>query len=186
MKHDSVTATIRAALRQHVPNEGQRAALARTPQRWQRALVEMTAGYDVDVRELLAVQFDDVPCDEMVVLRGIDFASVCEHHLMPFVGTAAVAYLPSDRRVVGLSKLARLVDAHARRLQVQERLTSDVAGDLMQHLRPLGAGCVVRARHACMACRGANKPGAEMVTCALLGNFREPGVRAEFLSHAAP
>lgn len=165
--------------------EGQLRALWDTPRRFWRAIEEMTTGYAVDVAQLLAVQFDDVPCDEMIVLRGIPFASLCEHHLMPFTGEATVGYLPHPpKRVVGLSKLARLVDAHAKRLQVQERLTTDVVADLMTHVKPLGAGCVVRATHACLSCRGARKAGAEMVTSSLQGVFRDDTVRAEFLALA--
>jgi GTP cyclohydrolase I len=168
----------------HTPVGGQLAALQDTPRRWWKAIIEMTDGYKVDVPTLLAVQFDDVPSDEMVVLQGVPFTSLCEHHLMPFVGEATIGYLPAATRVVGLSKLARLVDAHARRLQVQERMTSDIVTDLMKHLQPLGAGCVVRATHSCMSCRGIRKQGASMVTSSLQGRFREPEVRAEFLALA--
>lgn len=166
----------------HRPAGGQMEALRGTPRRWWKAIAEMTDGYAIDVAQLLSVQFDEVPNDEMVVLTGVTFTSLCEHHLMPFTGTATVGYLPTTARVVGLSKLARLVDAHARRLQVQERMTSDIATDLMKHLQPLGAGCVVRATHSCMACRGIRKQGAEMVTSSLQGRFREPEIRAEFLA----
>lgn len=165
----------------HSPAPAQRSALIATPGRWWRALQEMTAGYKVNVVELLAVQFDDVPADEMVVLRNIEFVSLCEHHLMPFHGVAAVGYVPSGNRVVGLSKLARLVDAHARRLQVQERMTNDIAADLEKHVHALGAACVVRATHDCVACRGVRKQSAEMVTSALRGSMREEAARSEFL-----
>lgn len=168
----------------HVPQGAQLLALHDTPRRWWKAIEEMTSGYRVDAAQLLAVQFDEIPSDEMVVLLGVPFTSLCEHHLMPFVGTATVGYLPAAKRVVGLSKLARLVEAHARRLQVQERMTADIVADLMAHLRPLGAGCVVRAAHSCMACRGIRKQGAEMVTSSLQGVFRDATVRAEFLALA--
>lgn len=167
----------------HDPSAAQLEGLRRTPARWWAAMYEMTNGYRTDVAALLSVQFADVPADEMVLLRGIEFSSLCEHHLLPFTGTATVAYLPAEHRVVGLSKLARLVEAHAHRLQVQERLTHDVASDLMQHLQPLGAACVVRAVHCCMACRGVRRT-AEMVTSALLGRFRELAIRGEFLTLA--
>lgn len=167
----------------HKPTGGQLEALRTTPARWWRMLSELTEGYAVDVAALLAVTFDDVPSDQMVVLADVPFSSLCEHHLMPFSGTATVGYLPRKKRVVGLSKLARLVDAHARRLQVQERMTADVAEDLRRHLLPLGAGCVIKATHSCMACRGIRKTGV-MVTSSLQGVFAEPVVRAEFLALA--
>lgn len=160
-------------------------ALLDTPARWQGAIVEMTQGYAVNVGELLSTQFEGVPSDDMVVLRGVSFVSLCEHHLFPFTGVATVAYIPTDNRVVGLSKLARLVDAHAQRLQVQERMTHDIAEDLMTHLEPKGAAAVVQGRHGCMSCRGVRKD-AEMVTSSMRGLFRDdPKARAELLALAA-
>lgn len=162
-----------------------RPGLADTPARVVRALRELTSGHDVDPAELLAVTFPD-EYDEMVLVRGVDFTSLCEHHLLTFTGTATVAYIPTPGRgVVGLSKLARLVDCYARRLQVQERMTQQIALAIDKHLQPVGVGVVVRARHSCMGCRGVRKPGAEMVTSALLGAMRdEPQTRAEFLTLA--
>jgi len=141
-----------------------------TPKRVARAMREMLAGYNVDIAALLATTFDD-PHDEVVLLRGVSFYSLCEHHLLPFHGTASVAYIPS-KRVVGLSKLARLVEAHARRLQLQERMTRAIAIDLETHLAPVGVGVVVRTKHLCMCARGVGKAGSEMVTSAMLGAFR--------------
>ena len=166
-------------------SEGQRDALTDTPGRWWRAVREMTIGYEIDVEALLAVQFDDVQADEMIVLRSVPFVSLCEHHLFPFTGFATVGYVPNaaSRRVVGLSKLARLVDAHARRLQVQERMTSDIAADLERYLSPQGAGCVVVGEHTCMTCRGVRKSG-QMVTSRLLGSFKDGVPRSEFLTLA--
>lgn len=157
--------------------------IRKTPARWEKAIREMTSGYDVDVNEVLSVVFDDdIRADEMVVLRDVPFSSLCEHHLLPFSGFATVGYLPSDGRVVGLSKLARLVLAYARRFQVQERMTRQIAEALNESkVSPLGVGVVVRASHSCMACRGVRSSG-EMVTSALLGRFRAAEVRAEFLS----
>lgn len=163
----------------------ERDGLLDTPARFVRALHEMTSGYETDVAALLSTTFTD-DYDEMVVVRGVDFHSLCEHHLLGFTGTATVGYIPQPGLgVVGLSKLARLVDAFARRLQVQERMTQQIAQAIDEHLRPVGVGVVLRARHSCMGCRGVRKPGAEMVTSTLLGAMRdEPQTRAEFLSLA--
>jgi GTP cyclohydrolase I len=157
-----------------------REGLADTPARVVRAWREMTAGYRIDPAEVLSVSFDE-RCDELVVLRGIEFYSTCEHHLLPIIGQATVGYLPGER-VIGLSKLARIVDCFARRLQVQERMTRQIAEALDEHLQPRGVGVVVSATHGCMTCRGVMKPGAEMVTSALLGFMRDnAALRAEFL-----
>lgn len=156
--------------------------LARTPDRVIKALLEMTAGRHENPADILSTTFEGSGYDEVVALRGISFTSVCEHHLMPFTGEAHLAYLPGAR-VVGLSKLARLVECHARRLQIQERMTVDIADDLMNHLGAAGAVCVVSASHACMACRGVRKPGAIMVTSCVRGTFRTiPMARQEVFS----
>ncbi len=159
-----------------------------TPGRAARALLEMTAGYAVDVPALLKT-FDDggEGYNQMVLVTGIEFTSLCEHHLLPFYGEAHVAYLPKNK-VYGLSKLARVVDAYAKRLQVQERLTKQIAEAVagpMTDGRPVttnGAACVIRAKHMCMGCRGVVKPDAETVTSHLIGEFYDGPVRAEFLS----
>jgi GTP cyclohydrolase I len=157
-----------------------RDGLKDTPRRVVKALKEMTAGYEEDPAQILSTTFD-VLHDEMIILRGVRFQSLCEHHLLPFVGVAHVGYIPT-KRVVGLSKLARLVACYARRLQVQERLTDQVAQAIMQHLRPQGAAVVVDSAHLCMAHRGVRQPDARMVTSCMLGVFREsPEARAEFL-----
>lgn len=154
--------------------------LAETPLRFVRALEEMTHGYYQDPKEILSRRFD-VVCDDMVVLRGIEFYSLCEHHILPFSGTATVAYLPNGA-VVGISKLARLVECYARRLQVQERLTTQIAHTLMDELACPGAACIIRAHHLCMGCRGVRQPSTELVTSAMLGVFRDsPRARAELL-----
>lgn len=158
-----------------------REGLRDTPRRVLRALAELTAGYQQDPAAILAREFT-VAYDELVVVRAVPFWSLCEHHLLPFSGTAAVGYLPSDR-VVGLSKLVRLVECFARRLQLQERLTVAIAEALMDHLRARGAGVVLQARHACMECRGVRAMTAETVTSAMLGRFREDAAaRAELLT----
>lgn len=152
-----------------------------TPKRWVKALKEMTSGYQVDVPALFKT-FENTGYDGMVVLGPIPFWSLCEHHLLPFHGSAWVGYLPgTSRRIVGLSKLARLVDAHARRLQVQERLTADIASDLRTHLKPAGVGVRIESVHTCMCARGIKKEGV-MRTQTLLGEFREGAVNGEFNS----
>ena len=158
----------------------QREGLLRTPERVCEALAEMTAGYALDPAEVLATTFGE-SYDEMVVIKDYPFVSLCEHHLLPFSGVAKVAYIPVDR-VVGLSKLGRLVDCFARRLQIQERLTKQIGEALDEVLAPEGSAVVLRATHQCMAYRGVNK-SAEMVTSYVSGAFRDDGVvRAEFLS----
>jgi GTP cyclohydrolase I len=155
--------------------------MAETPGRAAKAWRELTSGYSADIPALFKT-FDANGYDEMVVVRNIPFSSLCEHHLLPFYGTAAVAYIP-DGRIVGLSKLARLVDAYARRLQVQERLANEVVDALMEHLAPTGAAVVMQAEHLCMSLRGAKVPGAITVTSALRGAiFDKPEARAEAMS----
>lgn len=162
-----------------------RPGLAETPERAAKAWVHWTSGYDVDPASLLKTFEDGAEgCDEMVVVKDIPFYSHCEHHMAPIFGTAIVAYLP-DKRIVGLSKLNRLVDCFARRLQVQERMTNQIADALQEHLKPHGCGVVVKARHLCMESRGVQHVGATTVTSALRGAFKESAtVRAEFLSLA--
>jgi GTP cyclohydrolase I len=158
-----------------------REGLLKTPNRVARAYGEMMAGLREDPKQHLKTVFNE-RYDEVVLLRDIPFHSLCEHHLLPFRGRAHVAYLP-DGKVVGLSKLARLVEGYARRPQVQERLTTQIADAIMEELSPTGAACVVEAVHTCMTIRGAKKPGSVMVTSALRGIFKEnPSSRAEILS----
>jgi GTP cyclohydrolase I len=158
-----------------------REGLRDTPARVARAYAELFAGLRVDPKSYLKVSFG-VPHDEMVILKDIPFYSVCEHHLMPFHGVCAVGYIP-DGRVVGLSKLARLVEAYARRPQMQELLTGQIADTLMEVLEPDGVAVVIQAEHLCMTQRGAKKPGSRMVTSATRGAFRKNDVtRAEFLA----
>jgi GTP cyclohydrolase I len=160
-----------------------REGLQGTPGRVVRAFEEFFAGYAVDPVALLERTFEEVAgYDEMVVLRDIAFESHCEHHLAPIIGKAHVAYLPAGR-VVGISKLARLVDAYAKRLQIQEKMTAQVAGALDRVLRPRGVGVVIEATHHCMTTRGVHKSGVAMVTSRLLGAFRDdPATRREFLA----
>lgn len=154
-----------------------------TPKRWLEAMREMTEGYDVDVSELFkAFDHEDKPGMEMVTLRDIEFSSVCAHHLLPFVGVAHIGYIPFDR-IIGLSKLARLVDAFGKRFQVQERMGRDIANAIETHLKPKGVGVVIEARHTCMGCRGVRKPNAVMGTSVMRGAFLESAsTRSEFLA----
>lgn len=173
-----------ADLLRWVGEDPSRDGLKGTPNRVVRALKEMTAGYGMDPREFLAVQFEKDGYDEMVVLRDVSFHSLCEHHMLPFSGVATVGYIPGER-VVGLSKLARVVECYARRLQIQERMTRQIATALQGSLQPAGVGVIVQAHHSCMGCRGVGQSGSQMVTSALLGAMLEaPETRAEFLALA--
>ena len=174
---------IKAAVREiliAIGEDPDREGLLDTPGRVADAYAELFSGLHDDPREHLKVTFDEQH-KEMVVLRDIPFASVCEHHLLPFTGTAHIGYIP-EGRIVGLSKLARLVDGFAKRPQVQERMTSEIADAIMQELRPDGCGVVIEAVHTCMTIRGVRKPGSAMITSAMRGGFRRrAATRAEFL-----
>ncbi|AMO99090.1 GTP cyclohydrolase I [Collimonas arenae] len=160
-----------------------REGLLDTPARVARAYEEFFAGYSKDPVEILSTTFSEVEgYDEMVVLTDIRFESHCEHHMAPIIGKAHVAYLP-DRRVVGISKLARLVDIFAKRLQIQEKMTVQIADTLQQVLLPKGVAVVIEASHGCMTTRGIHKPGTSLVTSRMLGAFRDdPSTRREFMS----
>ncbi|HWP15610.1 MAG TPA: GTP cyclohydrolase I FolE [Xanthobacteraceae bacterium] len=160
-----------------------REGLAATPARVARAYEEWFGGYSVDPKEFLQRTFEEVEgYDEIVVLRDIRFESHCEHHMAPIVGRVHIGYLPRSR-VVGISKLARLVDAYARRLQIQERFTAQIANTLNEVLKPQGVAVVVQATHGCMTTRGVHKSAASLVTSRMLGVFRrQPQTRHEFLS----
>jgi GTP cyclohydrolase I len=159
-----------------------RQGLAGTPERVRRMYAELTEGYHTDPDALFNGAAFDVDYDEMVVVRDMEFYSLCEHHLLPFFGRAHVGYLPRGR-IIGLSKIPRVVDMYAHRLQVQERLTQQVAGFLMERLNPKGVGCVVEATHLCTVMRGVRKQEATMVTSSMLGTFRaDARTRSEFLT----
>jgi GTP cyclohydrolase I len=164
---------------------GKRAGTDETPKRVAKAWQFWTSGYGLKAEDILKVFEDGAEgCDEMVLVKDIPVYSHCEHHLAPIFGTASVAYIPSGK-IVGLSKLSRLVDMHARRFQVQERLTNDIAEDLWRHLQPKGVGVLIRARHMCMESRGICQQGHHTVTCALRGAMKtQPETRAEFMSLA--
>lgn len=174
---------IEAAVREiliAIGEDPDREGLRQTPHRVAHAYEELFAGLRENPRDHLSTTFDE-DHKEMVILRDIPFASLCEHHLLPFTGVAHIGYIPRGR-IVGLSKLARLVEGYARRPQVQERLTSEVADAMMDELQPDGCGIVVEAVHTCMTIRGINKAGATMVTSAMRGGFRHrPETRAEFM-----
>ena len=172
-------------LLQSIGENPEREGLKRTPYRVVKALKEMTSGYHDDPKAILSTTFSD-RCDEMIVVRDMEFWSLCEHHMLPFHGVCTVGYLPKDR-IVGLSKIGRLVNCFARRLQVQERLTEQIANAIMEHLDPLGVGVIVRAKHTCMSMRGVKMPGLMMTSC-LLGQFKEATTRSEFLAlgHDSP
>ena len=160
-----------------------REGLRDTPARVVRAYEEFFHGYDLDPEAVLLKTFEEVEgYDEMVTVRDIELQSHCEHHMVPFVGKAHVAYLP-DKRVVGISKLARVVEVFAKRLQIQEKLTCQVADTIQRVLQPLGVAVVIEAQHMCMTTRGVRKPGSCTVTSRMLGAFREnPSTRREFLA----
>ncbi|MCH2548136.1 MAG: GTP cyclohydrolase I FolE [Alphaproteobacteria bacterium] len=160
-----------------------REGLLDTPKRVTKAFEQYFSGYDTDPAELLSRTFEEVDgYDEMVVLRDIRFESHCEHHLAPFIGVAHIAYLP-ETRVVGISKLARLVDAYSKRLQIQEKLTAQIANTLNDVLQPKGVAVVLEAQHQCMTTRGVHKTGVTMQTSRMLGLFRQdPRTRQEFFS----
>jgi GTP cyclohydrolase I len=164
-----------------IGEDPRREGLIETPARIARMYAELFEGLRIDPKSLLKVQFD-VAHDEMVILKDIPFYSICEHHFMPFHGVAAVGYIP-DGKVVGLSKLARLVEAFARRPQIQEQLTGQIADTLMETLEPDGVAVIIEAEHLCMTQRGVKKPGSRMVTSATRGTFRSSDVtRGEFLA----
>lgn len=179
---DEVHEAIRTMIR-WAGDDPRREGLLETPDRVARAWEELFQGYNEDPVEFLKGGFEEIEgYDEMVVLRDIRMESHCEHHMMPFVGRVHVAYLPT-KRVVGISKLARLVDVYAKRLQIQEKLTAQIANSLNDVLRPRGVGVIVQAVHHCMTTRGVHKPGVSLVTSTMLGAFREDSrTRREFLA----
>lgn len=170
------------ALLELIGEDPERQGLRRTPDRVAQMYGELTEGYRIDPIKLINDALFEVEYDEMVVVRDIDFASLCEHHMLPFLGRAHVAYIPRGR-VVGLSKIPRIVEMYARRLQVQERMTSQIADFLIEQLKPRGVGVVIEAQHMCAVIRGVKKPNSTMVTSAMRGIFKsDQRTRNEFLS----
>ena len=159
----------------------EREGLKETPKRVVRSYKDFFSGYDLDPREILSKKFKEVEgYDEIIILKNIRLESHCEHHMVPFIGTAHVGYLPKNK-VVGLSKLARLVEAFAKRLQIQEKLTAQIANAIDEVLQPKGVGVIIEASHLCVATRGIHKPASKMVTSRMLGSFREDkATRKEF------
>jgi GTP cyclohydrolase I len=182
---DEDTGKIAELVRQMLVELGEdpeREGLRRTPERFEKALRFLTSGYKQDPEKLLNGAMFSVCYDEMVVVKDIEFYSLCEHHMLPFFGKCHVAYLP-NKKVLGLSKVARLVNMFARRLQIQERLTSQIAQTISDQLSPQGVGVIIEARHLCMVMRGVEKQRSEAVTSAMLGVFRDnKQTRDEFLS----
>lgn len=181
-------AEVEAALRtiiRWIGDDPERDGLTETPTRVVRAFEDFFVGYTQNPVEILQKTFEEIEgYDEMIVLRGIRFESHCEHHLAPIVGQAWVAYVPSGR-VVGISKLARLVEVYAKRLQIQEKMTAQIANTINDVLKPQGVGVIIKASHHCMTTRGVHKPESDLVTSRMLGCFRDnPLTRQEFLSMA--
>lgn len=165
-----------------IGEDPERDGLKKTPERVAQFYAELTEGMWVDAAEHIVALPGDSH-DEMVIVKDISIASVCEHHLAPFTGKCHIAYIPKNGRILGLSKLARIAEVYARRLQVQERLTQQIAQTLFENLEPLGVMVVVEAEHTCMTLRGVKKPGAKTITSAVLGGFRkDPRTRAEAMA----
>jgi GTP cyclohydrolase I len=177
---DAIAESVTTILRE-LGEDPKREGLVRSPQRIAQSLRFLTRGYQQDIDKMLNGALFKVAYDEMVIVKDIEVFSLCEHHLLPFFGRCHVAYVPTDR-VIGLSKIPRLVDAFARRLQVQERLTTQIAETIMEKIKPQGVGVVIEARHLCMIMRGVEKQNSVAVTSAMLGVFRDcDQTRAEFL-----
>jgi GTP cyclohydrolase IA len=180
-KVESVASLVRRMITL-IGEDPEREGLKKTPERYEKALKFLTSGYHQNADHLLNGATFSVCYDEMVVVKDIEFFSLCEHHLLPFFGKAHVAYLPS-KKVIGLSKVARLVNMYARRLQIQERMTSQIAHALEEKIAPQGVGVIIEARHLCMQMRGVEKQHGQAVTSAMLGAFREnKQTRDEFLA----
>jgi GTP cyclohydrolase I len=171
---------IRELLRD-IGEDPDREGLVATPARVARSYEFLTRGYHDDPKRVIGTALFTEEYSEMIIVRDIDFFSLCEHHLIPFYGKAHIAYVP-DKHIVGISKIARMVECFARRLQVQERMTQQIASTLAEALRPLGVGVVIRAEHMCMRMRGVEKPNSSVVTSALLGCFQNKETRQEFMN----
>ena len=180
MTEDGKIANLVAELLKELGEDVQREGLDKTPERVEKALRYFTSGYGQDVKEVLNGAMFVENYDEMVIVKDIDFFSLCEHHLIPFFGRCHVAYMP-NLKIVGLSKIPRLVEMFSRRLQVQERLTTQIANTLNEALQPRGVAVVVEAIHLCMLMRGVEKQNSKAITSAMLGTFRRPETRAEFM-----
>jgi len=181
MTGEGTIARLVEQLLKELGEDAYREGLERTPERVEKALRYLTSGYRMDVNDVLNGALFVEEYDEMVVVKDIDFFSLCEHHMLPFMGKCHVAYMP-HKKIVGLSKIPRLVEVFSRRLQVQERLTTQIATTLDEVLRPRGVAVVMEATHLCMVMRGVEKQNSKAVTSAMLGAFRDrPATRAEFM-----
>jgi GTP cyclohydrolase I len=177
---DPLEEAVRTTLRE-LGEDTEREGLLKTPHRVAESLRFLTSGYHQDVKKVLNGAVFSVAYDEMVIVKDIEIFSLCEHHLLPFFGRCHVAYIPT-KKVIGLSKIPRLVDVFARRLQIQERLTNQIAETIMETVKPQGVGVIIEAKHLCMIMRGVEKQNSVAVTSAMLGAFRDDGqTRAEFL-----
>lgn len=157
-----------------------REGLEKTPHRVVKSYAELFSGY-ADSAERHLTTFEDGSCDEMVILKDIEMISFCEHHMLPFTGKAHIAYIPY-KRVIGVSKLARILEVYSRRLQIQERISQQVTAALDSHLKPRGSACIIEAKHSCMSCRGVRKQHSVMITSSLTGAFKsDPAAKAELL-----
>lgn len=182
MENDKIKEAVRAILNS-VGEDPEREGLKNTPERVSRMYAELLAGYTVNATAMINNALFEAEVDEMVIVRDIEFSSLCEHHMLPFIGHAHIAYLPNGK-VIGLSKIPRVVDMFARRLQIQENLTRQIADFLMEVLKPHGVAVVVDARHMCASMRGVKKSQARMVTSAMYGAFKsDPRTRGEFMQH---
>ena len=181
MSEDGKVAELIAKILGELGENVEREGLERTPDRVEKALRYLTSGYGKDAKEILNDAMFVEDYDEMVIVKDIDFSSLCEHHLLPFIGKCHVAYMPG-RKIVGLSKIPRLVEMFSRRLQVQERLTTQIASTINEVLQPRGVAVVMEAVHLCMMIRGVEKQNSKAITSAMLGSFRENAeTRAEFM-----
>ena len=181
MSEDGTVANLITKILSELGEDVEREGLERTPERVEKALRYLTSGYEQDAKEILNGAMFVEDYDEMVIVKDIDFSSLCEHHLLPFIGKCHVAYLPG-RKIVGLSKIPRLVEMFSRRLQVQERLTTQIANTINEVLQPRGVAVVMEAVHLCMLMRGVEKQNSKAITSAMLGSFRDRAeTRAEFM-----
>ncbi len=181
---DKQAAALSGLVRQmlhHLGEDSRRSGLERTPERVAASLQFLTQGYQLDLESVINGALFDAEYDEMVIVKDIEVYSLCEHHLLPFYGKCHLAYLP-DRKIIGLSKMARIVDVFSRRLQIQERLTTEIAATVKKYLEPKGVGVVIEAHHFCMMMRGVQKQNSQTVTSCMLGRFKSDSkTRSEFL-----
>jgi GTP cyclohydrolase IA len=178
---DYSTQDLYRELLRRIGEDPERDGLLSTPKRVEKSMAFLTKGYDEDPNEILRGALFDVDYDEMVIVKDVEMFSLCEHHMLPFFGKVHVAYIPKGK-VIGLSKIARLVEVYARRLQVQERMTRQIADAIEEAIHPQGVGVVIEARHLCMMMRGIEKQNSSTVTSAMVGCFRQKETRSEFLS----